>query len=145
MTKRKSSGTYVIDAGYNIVNFNQTAKELYPSLAIGVKCYEALMQGNAPCATCPVAKGVMGPKRYVDPIHHSWETVDAVEMPMPDGTVGHALVFSTGVEGGGESQCFGDVRISKDVWHIYPDLRRGCTDRCIYETGLFPSCACLYG
>ena len=98
MTKRKSSGTYVIDAGYNIVNFNQTAKELYPSLAIGVKCYEALMQGNSPCATCPVAKGVMGPKRYVDPIRHSWETVDAVELPMPDGSIGHALVFSTSTE-----------------------------------------------
>ena len=44
-----SSGYYSIDGDYNIIGFNETAKEIYPSLQMGMKCYKALMGLDAPC------------------------------------------------------------------------------------------------
>ncbi len=38
-------------------------------------------------------------KTYLDPIRHIYETVDAVDTILPDGSRGHALVFSTVAEG----------------------------------------------
>lgn len=38
-----SSGYYSIDKDYNILSYNDTAKQLYPNLQPGVKCYKALM------------------------------------------------------------------------------------------------------
>lgn len=77
-----SSGYYSIDKDYNILSYNDTAKQLYPNLQPGVKCYKALMGLDSPCPPCPVALGIQGPKTYLDPIRHIYETVDAVE----DGT-----------------------------------------------------------
>ena len=94
-----SSGYYSIDADYNIIGFNDTAKQIYPSLEIGQKCYKALMGLDFPCPPCPVVNGIQGPKTYLDPIRHIYETVDAVETVLPDGSHGHALVFSTVDEG----------------------------------------------
>ena len=54
---------------------------------------------DSPCPPCPVALGIQGPKTYLDPIRHIYETVDAVETVQPDGSRGHALVFSTVAEG----------------------------------------------
>lgn len=39
-TNNQSFGCYVIDSDYNIVNMNSIAKEIYPQLAIGKKCYK---------------------------------------------------------------------------------------------------------
>ena len=94
-----SSGYYSIDGDYNIIGFNETAKEIYPSLQMGMKCYKALMGLDAPCPPCPVVNGICGPKTYLDPIRHIYETVDAVDTILPDGGRGHALVFSTVAEG----------------------------------------------
>lgn len=94
-----SSGYYSIDADYNIIGFNDTARQLYPSLELGQKCYKALMGLDSPCPPCPVANGIHGPKTYLDPIRRIYETVDAVETVRPDGSRGHALVFSTVAEG----------------------------------------------
>lgn len=94
-----SSGYYSIDADYNIIGFNDTAKQLYASLKKGEKCYKALMGLDSPCPPCPVANGIRGPKTYLDPIRHIYETVDAVETVLADGSRGHALVFSTVEEG----------------------------------------------
>lgn len=44
-----SSGYYSIDKDYNILSYNDTAKQLYPNLQPGVKCYKALMGLNSPC------------------------------------------------------------------------------------------------
>ena len=38
-----SSVYYSIDKDYNILSYNDTAKQLYPNLQPGVKCYKALM------------------------------------------------------------------------------------------------------
>ena len=38
----KSSGVYVIDEDYVIVNFNSRARDIYPSLIKGEKCYRNL-------------------------------------------------------------------------------------------------------
>ena len=46
-----------------------------------------------------VANGIHGPKTYLDPIRHIYDTVDAVETVHSDGTRGHALVFSIVAEG----------------------------------------------
>lgn len=94
-----SSGYYSIDSDYNIIGFNDTAKKIYPSLEVGQKCYKTLMGLDAPCPPCPVANGISGPRTYLDPIRHIYETVDAVETVHADGTRGHALVFSTVEEG----------------------------------------------
>ena len=90
-----SSGTYIIDSDYNIVNFNETAAALYPVLRKGEKCYRVLMNRDCPCDVCPVFNGIKGPRTYLDPIRHLYETVDAVDIPMEDGKTGHALVFNT--------------------------------------------------
>lgn len=94
-----SSGYYSIDADYNIIGFNDTARQIYPTLELGKKCYKALMGLDSPCPPCPVANGIHGPKTYLDPIRHIYETVDAVETVLADGSRGHALVFSTVAEG----------------------------------------------
>lgn len=91
----KSSGVYVIDENYNIVSCNQTILELYPQLQKGKKCYKCLMNLDAPCPPCPVANHINGPQTYMDPIRGIYETVDAAEMVLEDGSTGHALVLST--------------------------------------------------
>ena len=89
-----SSGYYSIDKDYNILSYNDTAKQLYPNLQPEVKCYKALMGLDSPCPPCPVALGIQGPKTYLDPIRHIYETVDAVETVHSDGSRGHAVVES---------------------------------------------------
>lgn len=89
-----SSGYYSIDKDYNILSYNDTARQLYPNLQPGVKCYKALMGLDSPCPPCPVALGIQGPKTYLDPIRHIYETVDAVETVHSDGSRGHAVVES---------------------------------------------------
>ena len=91
----KSSGIYIIDENYNVTNVNKTIMELYPSLEVGRKCYQCLMNLDEPCPPCPVANHIQGPQTYLDPIRNIYETVDAVEVLLPDGTTGHALVLST--------------------------------------------------
>lgn len=91
----KSSGTYIIDDEYNVIAVNQTILDLYPSLEVGKKCYQCLMNRNEPCLPCPVANHVLGPRTYMDPIRKIYETVDAVDVNLPDGRLGHALVMST--------------------------------------------------
>lgn len=90
-----SSGCYIIDSEYNVVNVNAPAKEIYPQLEVGKKCYACLMNLDAPCGACPVANGVQGPTAYVDPIRHITEIVDAVEMDVPGCGHCYGLVFST--------------------------------------------------
>ncbi|MCC6094591.1 MAG: bifunctional diguanylate cyclase/phosphodiesterase, partial [Eubacterium sp.] len=91
----KSSGTYIIDENYTIISVNQTLRELYPSVQPGKKCYQCLMKLDEPCPPCPVANHIQGPQTYLDPIRGIYETVDAVEVELPDGKLGHALVMST--------------------------------------------------
>ena len=43
-----SSGYYSIDEEYTIIGFNDTAKEIYPNLQKGIKCYKALMDWIRP-------------------------------------------------------------------------------------------------
>lgn len=95
----KSSLAYFIDPSFNILGYNNTAIQTYPNLKKGEKCYQCLMGRSSPCEGCPVVQGLHGPKRYLDPIRHIFETVDAVEVPLPDGTLGHALIISTIGEG----------------------------------------------
>ena len=95
----ESSAAYLIDASYRIIGFNQSASKTYPSLKEGQLCYQCLMGRDKPCDNCPVEKGVQGPRTYVDPLRNILETVDAVEIPLPDGTIGHAMVISTVGEG----------------------------------------------
>lgn len=94
-----SSGYYSIDENYTIIGFNDTAKKIYPNLQKGIKCYKALMGLDSPCPPCPVKNKIYGPKTYLDPIRHIYETVDAVELKLSDEKVGYAMVFSTVAEG----------------------------------------------
>ena len=48
-----SSGCYSIDADYNIIGFNDTAKQMYASLEIGQKCCKALMGLDSPLSALP--------------------------------------------------------------------------------------------
>ena len=94
-----SSGYYSIDEEYTIIGFNDTAKEIYPNLQKGIKCYKALMGLDSPCPPCPVMNKIYGPRTYLDPIRKIYETVDAVKLKLSDEKVGHAMVFSTVAEG----------------------------------------------
>lgn len=111
----QSSGTYIIDADYNVINVNKTILELYPSLEVGKKCYACLMNLDEPCPPCPVANNVHGPQTYLDPIRNIYETVDAVEVILPDGTTGHAMVMSTVGESASAEKSFSvcTVRLKK--------------------------------
>lgn len=91
----ESSGCYVIDSDYRVVNMNETAHKLYPQLKIGAKCHRCLMGIDVPCGPCPVAAGRKGPTTYTDPIRNISEIVDAVEIEVPEHGLCHALIFST--------------------------------------------------
>ncbi|MBQ0000051.1 MAG: GGDEF domain-containing protein [Clostridiales bacterium] len=91
----RSSGCYVINSDYTVINVNQTAKNIYPKLEVGKKCYNCLMGLNEPCNVCPVAKGVKGPTTYIDPIRRISEIVDAVDIELEGHGLCHMLVFST--------------------------------------------------
>lgn len=92
------SGAYYIDADYHIVGVNTTAQRLYPRLTVGQECFRCLRGKEQPCEDCPVVNHVAGPKRYFNPIRNGYETVEALEMPLPDGTMGHAIVFGIAAE-----------------------------------------------
>lgn len=96
---RNTSGIYIIDSDYRITDYNETAKQLYPQLEKGQYCYHCLMNLNEPCSVCPVLNKIDGPRTYLDPIRHIYQTVDAVELNLPGDGKGHAMVFSTVGEG----------------------------------------------
>lgn len=91
---KNASGMYVIDEDYNIVSYNHAAKTMYPQLVKKEKCYKCLMDRETPCDVCPVARGIEGPKNYLDPLSSVLRSVDAVEIELESGKTGHALVFS---------------------------------------------------
>ncbi len=89
------SGCYMIDEHYTIVSVNRVAKEMYPQLREGEKCYRCLGRVDAPCELCPVHGGRNGPNTYHDPIRGIAEIVDAVEVPLEGHGLCHILVFQT--------------------------------------------------
>ena len=85
---------YVIDADYNIVSYNHAAEIIYPELKKGEKCYRCLMHEENPCAECPVVNGIEGPKNYLEPKQKVLRSIDAVEIQLESGELGHAMIFS---------------------------------------------------
>ena len=53
------------------------------------------MNGAEPCTFCPVANKINGPRMYTDPVRQVKETIDAIEIPLSDGRIGYAMVFSS--------------------------------------------------
>ena len=97
---QNASGMYIVDDNYNIVGFNTVAEHMYPRIKKEEKCYRCLMNQEVPCAMCPIYNKIEGPKTYIDPVSGHYETVDAVDMDLPDGTHGHALIFGFAAEDG---------------------------------------------
>lgn len=91
---KNASGMYVIDEDYKIISYNLAAREIYPQLKRGEKCYHCLRNRETPCEICPVVNGIKGPKNYLEPGRNILRSVDAVEIPLESGGTGHALVFS---------------------------------------------------
>ena len=89
-----SSAVYYIDAQYRVLGFNDVCAQRFPQIQAGVYCYQCLQEKDAPCSTCPVKNKIQGPKNYVDPIRRYFETVEAVELPLPDGSIGHSIFVS---------------------------------------------------
>lgn len=85
---------YVIDADYNIVSYNHAAEIIYPELKKGEKCYRCLMHEENPCAECPVVNGIEGPKNYLETKQKVLRSIDAVEIQLESGELGHAMIFS---------------------------------------------------
>ena len=90
-----SSGCYVIDKDYTVVSVNETARNIYPQLKVGKKCYTCLLGLDSPCGPCPVAAGKKGPYTYTDPIRNIAETVDAVDVELEGHGPCHAMIFTT--------------------------------------------------
>ena len=88
----KSSGVYVIDEDYVIVNFNSRARDIYPSLIKGEKCYRNLKGFDKPCAGCPLNE--LGQRLYYDPIRNIYQYLDVVEIPLENGKNGNGIIFS---------------------------------------------------
>ena len=59
---KNASGMYVIDEDYKIISYNLAAREIYPQLKRGEKCYHCLRNRETPCEICPVVNGIKGPK-----------------------------------------------------------------------------------
>ena len=97
---QNASGMYIVDDNYNIVGFNTVAEHMYPRIKKEEKCYRCLMNQEVPCAMCPIYNKIEGPKTYIDPVSGHYETVDAVDMDLPDGTHGHAVIFGFTAENG---------------------------------------------
>ena len=95
----RPSGSYVIDEEYRVVHFNNVVANSYPQMKVGEKCYKLFMDMDSPCPRCPVYNRVVGPHSYEDPMRHTTEMVDAVEVTLEDGRRGHAIVFNTLEEG----------------------------------------------
>lgn len=91
---KNASGMYVIDADYNIVSYNHAAEIIYPELKKGEKCYRCLMHEENPCAECPVVNGIEGPKNYLETKQKVLRSIDAVEIQLESGELGHAMIFS---------------------------------------------------
>lgn len=91
---KNASGMYVIDEDYKIISYNLAAREIYPQLKRGEKCYHCLRNRETPCEICPVVNGIKGPKNYLESGRNILRSVDAVEIPLESGGTGHALVFS---------------------------------------------------
>lgn len=91
---KNASGMYIIDADYNIISYNQAMKRIYPGLKKGEKCYKCLMDQDQRCEACPVVNGIEGPKNYLEPGTNLLRSVDAMEVELKSGEIGHALVFS---------------------------------------------------
>lgn len=87
--RKNASGVYVIDGDFTVLSFNPATGQLYPKLRVGEKCYRCLAGRDAPCPVCPVTSG----QEVQSPVGGSLETVDAVELQLPDGSVGYAIAF----------------------------------------------------
>ena len=87
--RKNASGVYVIDGDFTVLSFNPATGQLYPKLRVGEKCYRCLVGRDSPCPVCPVTSG----QEVQSPVGGSLETVDAVELQLPDGSVGHAIAF----------------------------------------------------
>ena len=46
---KNASGMYVIDEDYKIISYNLAAREIYPQLKRGEKCYHCLRNRETPC------------------------------------------------------------------------------------------------
>ena len=90
-----SSGSYIIDKDYYVVNVNDAASKIYPQLKVGEKCYKCLMNFDEPCEQCPVKNNIKGPRTYLDPIRNMTEIVDAVEINSKEHGLCYALIFNT--------------------------------------------------
>lgn len=95
----RPSGAYVIDEEYRIVNFNNVVAASYPQMKKGEKCHKLFMDMDSPCPRCPVYNHVVGPHSYEDPMRHTTEMVDAVEVELDNGKTGYTIVFNTIEEG----------------------------------------------
>lgn len=87
--RKNASGAYVIDGAFNILSFNADAGQRYPKLRAGQKCYQCLVGRDSPCPVCPVTSGL----EVQSPVGGPLETVDAVELQLPDGSTGYAIAF----------------------------------------------------
>ena len=91
---KNASGMYVIDEDYKIISYNLAAREIYPQLKRGEKCYHCLRNRETPCEICPVVNGIKGPKNYL------WnrDGISCVRLMLWrfrwNRRTGHALVFS---------------------------------------------------
>ena len=92
---KNASGMYVIDADYNIISYNHAAEIMYPELKKGEKCYKCLQCKEKPCESCPIVNGIEGPTNYLEPERNVLRSIDAVEIELGSGEMGHALVFSS--------------------------------------------------
>ena len=45
---KNASGMYVIDEDYKIISYNLAAREIYPQLKRGEKCYHCLRKRETP-------------------------------------------------------------------------------------------------
>lgn len=87
--RKNASGVYVIDGDFTVLSFNPATGQRYPNLRTGQKCYRCLVGRDSPCPVCPVAAGGEVQSLVGGPL----ETVDAVELQLPDGSVGYAIAF----------------------------------------------------
>ncbi len=111
MTERKfTTGMYVVDKDYRMVNFNDMVKELYPNVEKGCYCYKALALRDAPCEICPLrADNTL----FYNPFRKEWISANAAEIDFPGAGKCYNVQFQLRLRG---------VATGREMLHVEENL-----------------------
>ena len=119
--------SFVIDSEFVVNNFNAAAKDAFPTIERGSRCYEVVRGNAAPCPDCPIfSKNKKGSIVYKSPYNDKKYFATFCDMPLEKGKNGY--VVSSSVEN--------PELVEKDaecqLWRRRAEIYRTATYYCAY-------------